>query len=103
MKESSAAVLMKAAVKSKKRAMPLGDWILIRRIEEKSGGLIELPDNAKERSDTGIVVAIGPGATALAGDEVMFTKYGMDVKVDGEKMVLVKSSEVYMKYSNDDN
>jgi len=105
MKESSLAVLRNRKPKQEsKQFVPIGDWVLIRRIEQEGEGVIKLPDNAKERSDTGIIVAAGSGTSEFsAGDEVMFTKYGMDVKVNGEKLVLVKAAEVYMKFSNDSN
>jgi chaperonin GroES len=65
---------------------PLADRILIKRInsEEKTTSGIIIPDTAKDKTQTGIVVAVGPGrtienkTTPLAvkiNDVVFFGKY----------------------------
>jgi len=43
---------------------PLGDRILVRRVEEdaKTPGGIIIPDTAKEKPQQGEVLAVGPGA-----------------------------------------
>lgn len=103
-----AALLKKPEVK--KEALPLHDRVLIRPVEEAEQGMIAIPDTAKERGNIGVVVAVGPGRfdggkripiDLRKGDVVMYTKFGMDVKVNGEKLVLVVASEVYMKYTDD--
>ena len=88
---------------------PLGDRILVKRIEEeeeqKSPGGIIIPDTAKEKPQRGTVTAVGKGALnekgdrvpmeVKAGDEVLFGKYsGNDVKIDGEEFLILKESEV---------
>ena len=87
---------------------PLGDRILVKRIEEKEqkspGGII-IPDTAKEKPQRGTVTAVGKGAIndkgermpmdVKEGDEVLFGKYsGNDVKIDGEEYLILKESEV---------
>ncbi len=65
---------------------PLGDRVLIKRLEseEKTASGIFLPDTAKEKPQTGCVVAVGPGrivegktiAVAVKlNDIVFFGKY----------------------------
>ncbi|ALJ07445.1 MULTISPECIES: co-chaperone GroES [Brevundimonas] len=86
---------------------PLGDRVLVKRVEEESktkGGII-IPDTAKEKPQEGEVVAVGPGArddsgkvNALelkAGDRILFGKWsGTEVKIDGEDLIIMKESDV---------
>ena len=86
---------------------PLGDRVLVKRVEEESktkGGII-IPDTAKEKPQEGEVVSVGPGArddqgkvNALelkAGDRILFGKWsGMEVKIDGEDLIIMKESDV---------
>ncbi|PIC01455.1 co-chaperone GroES [Caulobacter sp. X] len=86
---------------------PLGDRVLVKRVEEETktkGGII-IPDTAKEKPQEGEVVAVGPGArndkgeiVALdvkAGDRILFGKWsGTEVKVDGQDLLIMKESDV---------
>ena len=86
---------------------PLGDRVLVKRVEEESktkGGII-IPDTAKEKPQEGEVVAVGPGVrdergtvNALelkAGDRILFGKWsGTEVKIDGEDLIIMKESDV---------
>lgn len=66
---------------------PLGDRVLIKRIEEqeKTQGGLYIPDAAKEKAQLGAVIAVGAGKTdasgkvipmaVKAGDTVYFGKY----------------------------
>src|SRR5262249_30094402 len=75
---------------------PLHDRVVVKRIdaEEKSAGGIIIPDTAKEKPQTGEVIAIGPGGRdetgklipidVKVGDKVLFGKWsGTEVKLDG--------------------
>lgn len=86
---------------------PLGDRILVKRIEEedKSKGGIIIPDSAKEKPQEGKVVAVGKGKmlddgkmVALeikAGDRILFGKYsGTDVKIEGEEHLIMREDDV---------
>jgi chaperonin GroES len=90
-----------------KSIRPLGDRILIKRIEaeQKTAGGILIPDNAKEKPAEGKVIAVGNGKTledgkvapltVKAGDTVLFGKWsGTEVKLDGEEHILLKEDEV---------
>ena len=44
------------------RGTPLNDRILIKRVERQSGNMIVIPDSAKGKSDTGIVVNVAPAS-----------------------------------------
>jgi chaperonin GroES len=86
---------------------PLGDRVLVKRVEEESktkGGII-IPDTAKEKPQEGEVVAAGPGARdengkvqpleLKAGDKILFGKWsGTEVKIDGEDLIIMKESDV---------
>ncbi|MFP5295768.1 MAG: co-chaperone GroES [Alphaproteobacteria bacterium] len=86
---------------------PLGDRVLVKRVEEESktkGGII-IPDTAKEKPQEGEVVAVGPGARDDDGkhvamdlkacDRILFGKWsGTEVKIDGEDLIIMKESDV---------
>jgi Co-chaperonin GroES (HSP10) len=86
---------------------PLGDRVLVKRVEEESktkGGII-IPDTAKEKPQEGEVVAVGPGARdedgkyiamdLKAGDRILFGKWsGTEVKIDGDDLIIMKESDV---------
>ena len=86
---------------------PLGDRVLIRRVEEEAktkGGII-IPDSAKEKPQEGQVVAVGPGARddhgkvqpldVKAGDRILFGKWsGTEVKIDGQELLIMKESDI---------
>ena len=86
---------------------PLGDRVLVRRIEEeeKTKGGIIIPDTAKEKPQEGEVITIGPGARdedgkripmeVKVGDRILFGKWsGTEVKVDGEDLLIMKESDI---------
>lgn len=80
-------------------AQPLNDWVLVKRIDRKDQGDIIIPDNAKEASDLALVISTGPRAHGLAaGDRVLTGKFGMDIEIEGEKLVMVKAAEVYLRF-----
>jgi chaperonin GroES len=78
-----------------KQIKPLGNRILIKRIQAKtSKGGILLPDSAQEKPKQGEVLAVGPGKIneegdlqkmhVQVGDLVLFSSYaGMEVKAEG--------------------
>jgi chaperonin GroES len=89
------------------KVKPLHDRILVKRIEETEqvvGGII-IPDSAKEKPQSGKVVAAGAGKvddkgkrTALdvkEGDTILFGKYsGQEIKLDGEEFLIMREDEV---------
>lgn len=87
---------------------PLADRIVVKPAdaEEKTKSGIVLPDSAKEKPTKGKVVAVGPGKQdekgkpmelgVRVGDTVFYGKYsGTEVEVNGEKLVIVRESELY--------
>ena len=86
---------------------PLGDRILLKRIEEeqKSKGGILIPDTAREKPQERKVVAVGQGRMledgklvpleVKKGDRVLFGKYsGSEVKVVGEEHLIVREDDI---------
>ncbi len=86
---------------------PLGDKILLKRIEAESvtkSGIV-LPDAAKEKPKRGKIIAVGDGKLldngerakfqVKKGDEVIFASYaGSELKVDGEEFLILSEDEV---------
>ena len=87
---------------------PLSDHILIEAIkeEEKTKGGIFIPETAsKEKSETGNVIAIGPGKktddgkivplSVKPGDKVLFSKYGpSEIKVDDKEYLIATEADI---------
>jgi chaperonin GroES len=86
---------------------PLQDRVIVKQseAEEKTKSGILLPDTAKEKPTRGKVIAVGPGKLddkgkpmeigLRAGDTVYYGKYsGTDVEIDGEKLVILRESDV---------
>jgi len=94
-----------------KLVKPLGDRVLLKETqkEEKTASGIIIPDTvAKEDVKTAKVVSVGPGLftqsgnlipmNVAVGDEVILPPYhqGQEIKLNGEKYVLVRESEILM-------
>jgi chaperonin GroES len=86
---------------------PLQDRVIVKQseAEEKTKSGILLPDTAKEKPTRGKVIAVGPGKLddkgkpmeigLRVGDTVYYGKYsGTDVAIDGEKLVILRESDV---------
>lgn len=86
---------------------PLGDRIIIElvEVEEKTAFGIVLPDSAKEKPQTGKVVAVGTGRVldngtrvepdVKVGNEIIFSKFtGTEVKYDGVEYLILRESDV---------
>jgi chaperonin GroES len=72
---------------------PLGDKILVKRVEAESktkSGIV-LPDSDGKRLDTGEKAPF----TVKKGDEVIFTSYaGTEIKLDGEEIIIMSEDDV---------
>lgn len=87
---------------------PLSDHILIEPIKanEKTEGGIFLPDTVdKEKSEQGMVIAVGDGKktedgkivpiSVRAGQKVLFSKYGpSEIKVEGKEYLIAKEDDI---------
>ena len=87
---------------------PLEDRIVVRpgEAEETTVSGIVIPDTAKEKPQTGEVLAVGPGRRSdqtgaiipldvKVGDTVVYSKYGgTEIAVDGEDLLILTSRDV---------
>ncbi|MDR3646961.1 MAG: co-chaperone GroES [Candidatus Babeliales bacterium] len=84
---------------------PLYDKVLIQRVEDETktaGGLLYIPDVAKERAQTGKVIAAGAGRLTpdgkvlplqvKVGDTVYFGKYAGTQA--GDDFLIIKEDEI---------
>lgn len=86
---------------------PVGNRVVAKRTEEQAttkGGII-LPDSAKQKQETAIVVAIGTGATTKdgkvipipvsVGDTILMDRYAaQEVTIDDEEYIIVKADDI---------
>jgi len=81
---------------------PIGDRVLIKVTEgdtKTAGGLI-IPQTAQEKTQTGVVIAVGSGTEkdpikVKVGDKVMYDKYaGTPMKIDGTDHLIAKMADV---------
>ncbi|QOJ13787.1 MAG: co-chaperone GroES [Planctomycetia bacterium] len=92
---------------SKVGIRPLGDKVLVKRLEaeSKTAGGIVLPDSAKEKPKRGKVLSVGEGRLldngkrfplqVRGGDTVLFSSYaGTEVKVNGEEMLIMDENDI---------
>jgi len=87
---------------------PLSDHILIEPVkeEEKTKAGIFLPEtSSKERSEEGVIIAIGPGKktddgkivplSVKPGDKVLFTKYGpSEIKINDKEYLIATENDI---------
>jgi chaperonin GroES len=87
---------------------PLGDRVIVEPVEQEetiAGGMLVLPETAKEKPQQGNVLAVGAGRRdddgkridmdVKVGDRVLFAKYGgTEVKLDGKKLLILKESDI---------
>lgn len=79
---------------------PLGERVLVKvkESETKTAGGIIIPQTAQEKTQTGIVIAVGTDTDAIkvkVGDEVMYDKYaGTQIKLDGADHLIVKMDDI---------
>lgn len=114
-KKSKSKVVKKVAKKAPKKSLapknavgtPYGDRVLVKPqpMETTTSFGIIIPDSAKEKPETGVVVAVGPGKRGddnelvpvgvSVGDKIMFSKYGYDeVKINGQDYYLIREDAI---------
>lgn len=82
------------------KVKPLGDRVLVKiqESESKTAGGIIIPQTAQEKTQTGVVAAVGTDADVIkvkAGDKVMYDKYaGTQIKIDGDEHLIVKMADI---------
>jgi len=77
---------------------PIGERLVIKPTESetKTNSGIYIPDSAKEKQNSGEVVAIGKNEEEIkVGDRVLYSKYaGTEVELDGEKVIILEKNDV---------
>lgn len=79
---------------------PLGDRVLVKleESETKTAGGIYIPQTAQEKTQTGVVTAIGDDKDAITvkvGQKVMYDKYaGTSVEIDGKDHLIIKMPDI---------
>nr|WP_317130553.1 co-chaperone GroES [Pedobacter cryophilus] len=82
---------------------PIADRVVIEAApaEEKTASGIYIPDTAKEKPQSGVVVAVGNGKvdepmTVKVGDQVLYGKYsGTEITYEGKEYLIMKESDIY--------
>jgi len=88
--------------------VPLLDNVVLERLDEAevSSGGVYIPDQARTKSQRGLVLAVGPGLyldngkripiDVEVGNVVVFSKYaGSDVTLDGEDYLIISISDIF--------
>ena len=81
---------------------PLSDRVLIEPVaaETKTASGLYIPDTAKEKPQTGKVVAVGNGKkdhemTVKVGDTVLYSKYGgTELKHEGADYLIMREDDI---------
>ncbi len=79
---------------------PIGDRVLlsIEQGEEKTKSGLFIPQTAQEKTQTGVVVAVGDDKDAITvkkGDRVMYDKYaGTTIELDGKDHLIIKMPDI---------
>ena len=87
---------------------PLGDRVIIKQdaAEETTAGGLILAHDAKEKPQTGIVLAVGDGKRSKdgniypmpvkVGDKVIYGKYGgTEIHYGGEDVLILRADDIY--------
>ena len=89
---------------------PMGDRLVVKptQSEEKTKSGIYIPDTAKEKSQEGKVIAVGPckmtdegkriPMDVEVGDIIIYAKYGgSEIKLDEEELIIMRESDILAK------
>jgi len=81
------------------RIQPLGTRVVIKTEEQegKTASGLYIPETAKEKPQSGLVMAVGDSEDVKLkpGDKVLFAKYtGTEFKLDGQDYLLMECNDV---------
>ena len=91
---------------------PLGDRVIIKQdeAEERTASGLFIAGDAKEKPQTGTVLAVGPGKhdkdgnkiemPVAVGDRVVFSQFGGNaVRCDDEQVLIVRADDIYAVFA----
>ncbi|OLZ10848.1 co-chaperone GroES [Sulfobacillus thermosulfidooxidans] len=78
---------------------PLGDRVLVKLVEEqeRTQSGIYIPDTAKDKPQTGLIVAVGDGEDIKVkeGQRVLFAKFaGTEIKIGNEEHLILSTDDI---------
>ncbi len=78
---------------------PLGDRVLVKLVEEqeRTQSGIYIPDTAKDKPQTGLIVAVGDGEDIKVkeGQRVLFAKFaGTEIKISNEEHLILSTDDI---------
>ncbi|CAB1129688.1 10 kDa chaperonin [Candidatus Hydrogenisulfobacillus filiaventi] len=78
---------------------PLGDRVLVKLVQEqeRTQSGIYIPDTAKDKPQTGLVVAVGDSEDIKVkeGQKVLFAKFaGTEIKIGNEDHLILSSDDI---------
>ena len=82
------------------KVIPLEDRVLIKtaELEEKTKSGLFIPQTAQEKTQIGVVTAVGNDKEAInvkVGQKIMYDKYaGTSIKVDGADYLIIKAKDI---------
>jgi chaperonin GroES len=82
------------------KVKPIGDRVLltIEEVEEKTKSGLFIPQTAQEKTQTGVVIAVGDDKEAITvknGDRVMYDKYaGTTIELNGKDHLIIKMPDI---------
>jgi len=82
------------------KVVPLADRVMVKleKTEAKTAGGIIIPDTAQEKTQQGVVTAVGDDKEVIKvkpGQRVMYDKYaGSQIKIDGEDHLILKMADI---------
>ena len=101
------ATKIKATTKTAVNVQPLADRVVVLPLDEaeQMRGSLYIPDTAKEKPQSGKIVAVGPGKLSdegvriepdvAVGQTILYGKYsGTEVTVEGEEYLILRESDI---------
>ncbi|MDY4889244.1 MAG: co-chaperone GroES [Sphaerochaetaceae bacterium] len=77
---------------------PLGERVLVKieQLQEKTASGIIIPQTAQEKTQIGLVAAVGSDVKSIkVGEKIMHDKYaGTSVKMDGDEYLILNIKDV---------
>jgi chaperonin GroES len=79
---------------------PLADRVIVKleKSETKSAGGIIIPDTAQEKTQQGVVTAVGDDKDVIKvspGQKILYDKYaGTQIKIEGEEHLILKMQDI---------